>query len=363
MPWYAAVEVRNPGFLWYTLVDNHVLNFTRHRVFPDEDVPLGTLQFLGVTLLAFLPWSLSAPWAIARALRRPWEDATARLWVLIALWPLVVIGFFALAPFKLPHYGLPAFPALALLVARVWDDSIEAAPASLRPRALIVPILVIFALFDIAAILAAMDRLPLPPGVLANLDLATRNLAARGRVGASAPMAAYVPALRSCALIFTAGTLVLAWAAWRRLPGLGAWAALAVTLAFLPMAGDGMATFARTRSARTVTEALVFRLQPGDQVVHEGPLENSGSLLLALDRRVTVVNGRESNLAFGATFPEARDLFWDGTRLAQEWPKPGRRFLVTSITPERSVVRTLPADSYRLVVQGGGRWLYTNVEK
>src|SRR5207237_369459 len=152
-----------------------------------------------------------------------------------------------------------------------------------------------------------------------------------------------------------AGPLLLGWSAWRRLPGRGAWAALAVTLAFLPMAGDGMATFARTRSARTVTEALVFRLQPGDQVVHEGPLENSGSLLLALDRRVTVVNGRESNLAFGATFPEARDLFWDGTRLAQEWPKPGRRFLVTSITPERSVVRTLPTDSYRLVVQGGGR--------
>src|SRR5205814_7597407 len=124
------------------------------RFFPGGDGPRGALQCLGVTFLAFLPWSLATPWAVARALRRPWEDATARLWVLIALWPLVVIGFFALAPFKLPHYGLPAFPALALLVARVWDDSIEAAPASLRPRALIVPILVIFALFDIAAILA-----------------------------------------------------------------------------------------------------------------------------------------------------------------------------------------------------------------
>src|SRR5207245_1708979 len=83
-------------------------------LFPDEDVPLGTLQFLGVTLLAFLPWSLATPWAVARALRRPWEDVTARLWVLIALWPIVVIGFFALSPFKLPHYGLPALPALAL---------------------------------------------------------------------------------------------------------------------------------------------------------------------------------------------------------------------------------------------------------
>src|SRR2546429_3647826 len=251
VPWYAAVEVRNPGFLWYTLVDNHVLNFTRHRVFPDEDVPLGTLQFLGVTLLAFLPWSLSAPWAIARALRRPWEDATARLWVLIALWPLVVIGFFAFAPFKLPHYGLPAFPALALLVARVWDDSIEAAPAPLRPRALIVPILVIFALFDIAAILAAMDRLALPPGVLANLDLATRNLAARGRVGASAPMAAYVPALRSCALIFTAGTLVLAWRRCAPPPAPGRGAGLPAPLRFFPLPGAGRRTFRAPPPPRT----------------------------------------------------------------------------------------------------------------
>src|SRR5438046_2315085 len=155
VPWYALVEARNPGFLWYTLVDNHLLNFTRHRLFPDEDVPLGTLQFLGVTLLAFLPWSLATPWAVARALRRPWEDVTARLWVLIALWPIVVIGFFALSPFKLPHYGLPALPALALLVARLWDESIDAAPGSLRPRALIVPIIVVFVLAALAFGLAA----------------------------------------------------------------------------------------------------------------------------------------------------------------------------------------------------------------
>ncbi|HEV8586962.1 MAG TPA: glycosyltransferase family 39 protein [Methylomirabilota bacterium] len=362
VPWYAAVEAQNRGFLWYTIVDNHLLNFTRQRVFPDEDVPLGALPFLGVTFLAFLPWSLAAPWAVARALRRPWEDATARLWVLIALWPIVVIGFFALSPFKLPHYGLPAFPALALLVARLWDESIEAAPGSLRPRALIVPVAVTFALAALAFGLAAADRLPLPAGALTNVDVATRNLAARGQVSAGAPLEAYVPVLRTCAIIFAAGTLVLGWAAWRRRPAAGAWAAVAVTLAFLPAAGDGMAQFARSRSARTVTEALVLRLKPGDQVVHEGPLENTGSLLLALDRPVTVVNGLQSNLAFGATFPEGRDRFWDGPRLAREWTKPGRRFLVTGVAPERSVVRTLPPAAVRLVARGGGRWLYTNVE-
>ena len=363
VPWYGAVEARNRGFLWYTLVDNHVLNFTQQRIFPDEDVPLGALQFLGVTLLAFLPWSLAAPWAVARALRRPWEDVTDRLWVLIALWPIAVIGFFAVSPFRLPHYGLPAFPALALLVARLWDESMDAAPGSLRPRALIVPVLVTFVVAAGALGLALADRLPLPAGALGNFDLATRNLAARGHEIAHAPLGAYAPLLRRCAMIVTVGSVVLAWAAWRRSPTLGVWATVAVTLAFLPAAGDGMALFARTRSARAVTEGLVLRLQPGDQIVHEGPLENSGSVLLAIDRPVTVVNGLQSNLAFGATFPEARDHFWDGARLAQEWPKPGRRFLVTGLPPERSVVRTLPVDSFRLVVQGGGRWLYTNVEK
>jgi 4-amino-4-deoxy-L-arabinose transferase-like glycosyltransferase len=362
VPWYAAVEARNRGFLWYTLVDTHALNFARHRVFPDEDVPLGALQFLGVTFLAFLPWSLAAPWAVARALRRPWEDATARLWVLVALWPLVVIGFFTLSPFKLPHYGLPAFPALALLVARVWDESMDAVPGSLRPRALIVPVLVTFVVAAVALGLAMADRLPLPAGALGNLDLATRNLAARGQEIASAPLSAYASLLRTCMMIFVVGSLVLAWAAWRRSPALGAWATVAVTLAFLPAAGDGVAVFARTRSARAVTEALVLRLQPGDQVMHEGPLENSGSVLLAIDRPVTVVNGLQSNLAFGATFPEARDRFWDGARLVQEWPRAGRRFLVSGLAPDRSVVRMLPPGTVHLLTHGGGRWLYGNVE-
>ncbi|OLD84396.1 MAG: hypothetical protein AUG55_02655 [Candidatus Rokubacteria bacterium 13_1_20CM_4_70_13] len=134
LPWYVLVEARNRGFLWYTLVDDHVLRFARQRVFPDEDVPLGSSAFLLVTLLAFLPWALALPWALLRAFRRPWEDAPSRLWLLFALWAVVVVGFFTASPFKLPHHGLPAFPAVALIVARVWDETIDAAPGSARPR-------------------------------------------------------------------------------------------------------------------------------------------------------------------------------------------------------------------------------------
>lgn len=362
LPWYLLVEARNRGFLWYTIVDNHLLNFLRQRMFPDEDVPLSALEFLVVTALAFLPWALALPWAFRRALARPWQGATARLWVLVALWPLVVIGFFTVSAFKLPHYGLPAFPALALLAARVWDESIDAAPGSVPPRALVTPVLVLFALAAAAFVAVWSGLLPIPTGALASLDVATRNMTSRGGPAVQSPLEPWMPILGKAALIFGAATVAMAVAAWRRSAALGVGVALATMVAFLPaIAGEGMAQFARARSARAVAEALAVRLRPGDLVAHEGPLENSGSVLLLLAEPVKVVNGLHSNLAFGATFPEARDIFWDSPRLQRAWSEPGRRFLVTSVPPQRSVVRTLPPGATHVLAQGGGRWLYSNV--
>ena len=358
LPWYLAVELRNDGFLWYTLVDNHLLNFTRQRVFPDEDVPLGGLQFLGVTAAAFLPWTLCMPWALRRALRPPWADADARLWGLLGLWAVVVVGFFTVSPFKLPHYGLPAFPALALLAARVWDDCIEALPGAASPRALMAPILVLFATLAACFTLAAVDRLPIPIEAMQNVDVTTRNLAARGQAAAVSPLEAYVPVITKSALVFTAATVALAVAVWRRWPAAGVGVALAAMIAFLPMAGEGMAQFARGRSVRPITEALVRRLGPSDCIAHEGALENSASMLLAVGRPVHVVDGLQSNLAFGATFPDARDVFWSAARLQQAWAAPGRCFLVSTVEPRRSVAGALqPA---HLLARTGGRWLYSN---
>lgn len=360
LPWYLAVELRNPGFLWYTIVDNHLLNFTRQRMFPDEDVPLGALQFLGVTVLAFLPWMLAVPWALTRALRPPWPDADARLWALLALWAVAVVGFFTVSPFKLPHYGLPAFPALALLAARTWDECIEALPRAATPRTLMVPVFVLFAVLAVAFTLAALDRLPLPANALENVDVATRTLAARGQAAAGAPLEAYAPVLVKCAVIFGVATVAMAFAVARRWPAAGVGVALAAMIAFLPTAGEGMAQFARGRSARPIVEALTRRLAPADRVIHEGALENTGSLLLAVDRPVHVVHGLQSNLAFGATFPEARDVFWSPARLREAWGGPGRCFLVSTVAPSQSVVRTL--GPLHLLAQGGGRWLYSNAE-
>jgi len=146
----------------------------------------------------------------------------------------------------------------------------------------------------------------------------------------------------------------------RRAAGAGVAVVLATVFAFLPLAGNGMAEFARLRSTRPVTEALALRLAPGGLVMHEGSLENSGSLLLQLPVPIAVVDGLQSNLAFGATFPEARDIFWDAPRAREAWAKPGRHFLISVVAPDRSVVRAFPPDRVHLLIDRGGRRLYSN---
>jgi hypothetical protein len=158
--------------------------------------------------------------------------------------------------------------------------------------------------------------------------------------------------------VFGAATVGVAIAAARRWPAVGVGVTLAAMIAFLPMAGEGMTQFARSRSIRPIADALRERQAAADRVIHEGALQNSGSLLLRIPGPIALVHARPSNLAFGATFPEARDVFWDASRLEAAWTGPDRCFLVSAVAPGRSVVKTLAP--VHLLAQAGGRWLYSN---
>ncbi len=360
LPWHLAVEWRNGGFLWYTVVDNHVLNFTRQRVYPDEDVPLTALEFLLVNFVAFFPWSLAVPMALARIFRRPWERAEERGWLLLGLWGLFVLAFFTLSPFKLPHYGLPAFPALALLVAKLWDDALEAERRAPPPRSLLIPPLVALGALAVITALAWRGTVWLPTGSLLLADVASRNLQAQGQ-GAPVPtFDELYPLLRTLTLILGGGSVALAVAVWRRWHQFGLGVLLAVMAAFLPLTVDGLTLFAKSRSVRPIAEAVTMRAGPRDLVVYEGALENSGGLLLSLKRQVKIVGGLQSNIAFGATFPDARGVFWGTEELRARWTGAERIFLVSGVRPARSVVSNLPREKVHLLLRSGGRWLYSN---
>jgi hypothetical protein len=156
------------------------------------------------------------------------------------------------------------------------------------------------------------------------------------------------------------GALGVALGLTLRRPIIGLGALLAAMLAFLPISAEGFALFARSRSVRVVAQGVALRAAPGDLLVHEGPIENSGAWLMEVDRPVKVVGGLLSNLAFGATFPEARDTFWDAAQLESAWKGQQRVFLLTGKRPEASVVRALPSGSVHLLQDGGGRRLYSN---
>jgi hypothetical protein len=79
---------------------------------------LALLPFYFLTVFAsFFPWSIKLP-ALWKKLRTQ-HDGTDQFLLAGAL---IIFGIFTLVQTKLPHYTLPAFPLLALLVARRFES-------------------------------------------------------------------------------------------------------------------------------------------------------------------------------------------------------------------------------------------------
>ncbi|HVY65438.1 MAG TPA: glycosyltransferase family 39 protein [Gammaproteobacteria bacterium] len=121
-PWYVAAELRNPGFLNYFIIGEHIQRFlvpgwTGDLYGRAHDVPHGGIWLF--FLLGSLPWGLLAiPWLIrARAtVRARWREQRELLafWLIAALVPLLL--FTAAGNIIFP-YALPALPPAALVLA------------------------------------------------------------------------------------------------------------------------------------------------------------------------------------------------------------------------------------------------------
>lgn len=121
-PWYAAAELRTPGFLDYFLVGEHWHRFVTpgwsgDRYGRAHRMPPGTIWLFA--LAACLPWTVLLPlgWRATRADR---AAATAigrppRGWIaFVSVWALVPLLFFTPARNIIAPYVLPAMPGLAL---------------------------------------------------------------------------------------------------------------------------------------------------------------------------------------------------------------------------------------------------------
>jgi len=131
---------------------------------------------------------------------------------LLSIWVVVIVAFFSVSSSKLPSYILPAFPALALLLA--------ARLPSIPPRrfaALTLPLVLL-----VAALLACVPRIE---------DYASEDMPAW-------MFRACEPWLYAAGIVFVAGSLVSAALAWR-----GRKTCAVIALAFASL-GAGMISLA-----------------------------------------------------------------------------------------------------------------------
>ena len=120
LPWYIAVQLRNPEFFRFFILEHNLGRFS-HDVYHHRQ-PFWF--YLPVFLLAMMPWTLALILAVAERVRLIWSEGKEAFsspedsWPLFLLiWMLAPILFFSASQSKLPGYILPAVPSGALLVA------------------------------------------------------------------------------------------------------------------------------------------------------------------------------------------------------------------------------------------------------
>jgi len=126
LPWYILV-IRANGWAYINSFFGYH-NFERFtRVVNHHSAPWYFYFF--VVLVAFAPWSVYLPVAIARLKfwqRTTWRSShrSTHLGLFALFWFVGVFGFFTIAVTKLASYLLPLMPAAAILVALLWSDKL-----------------------------------------------------------------------------------------------------------------------------------------------------------------------------------------------------------------------------------------------
>jgi 4-amino-4-deoxy-L-arabinose transferase-like glycosyltransferase len=120
LPWYIAVQLRNPEFFRVFILEHNLARFSQDLYHHRQPFWF----YLPVFLLAMMPWTIVFILAVAERVRLTWTEGKQAFsgakdsWPLFLLiWMLVPVFFFSASRSKLPGYILPAIPAGALLVA------------------------------------------------------------------------------------------------------------------------------------------------------------------------------------------------------------------------------------------------------
>ena len=119
LPWYIAVQIRNPEFFRVFILEHNLARFGSGVYHHKE----AFWYFVPVVLLGLIPWTIFVAAALLDSIRAWWSERKQlfqpenALNVFLMIWLVVPAVFFSLSQSKLPGYMLPALPAGTSLLA------------------------------------------------------------------------------------------------------------------------------------------------------------------------------------------------------------------------------------------------------
>jgi 4-amino-4-deoxy-L-arabinose transferase-like glycosyltransferase len=130
LPWYIAVQLRNPQFFREFILEHNLARFSSNLYHHPEPF----WYYLPVILLSLVPWTVFVVAAFARSVRVWWAERKSsstdpdfefQFSLFTSLWLIVPVALFSISQSKLPGYILPAIPAGALLLAQYLYQHLE----------------------------------------------------------------------------------------------------------------------------------------------------------------------------------------------------------------------------------------------
>ncbi len=130
LPWYVAVEARNPQFFREFILQHNLARFSTDLYHHRQPF----WYYLPVTALALVPWTVFVITAFVEPVRAWWAerksapaeaDLELQFKLFTCCWLVVPVVFFSISQSKLPGYILPAVPAGAVLLADYLHQHLE----------------------------------------------------------------------------------------------------------------------------------------------------------------------------------------------------------------------------------------------
>ena len=127
LPWYVAVQMRNPQFFREFILEHNLARFSTNLYHHPEPF----WYYLPVILLAMVPWIVFVIVVFAQSVRVWWtepgsdRDLGLQFRVFACCWLIAPVLFFSISRSKLPGYILPAVPAGVVLLADFLRQQLE----------------------------------------------------------------------------------------------------------------------------------------------------------------------------------------------------------------------------------------------